>query len=196
MMVQPGDIVFHSCDGILASAIRKVTRCPWSHVSMVVRVPSGNGLDGFDILDVLATRVIHSIDHHSTDRTWHVRSPRYPTASEWSVRGIPMALTREHVVRHALELHRHLRRRYPWMELSAYLPGLRRTAWGRRILRRTDRMVCSAMVATAWHAMDFKWINGDGTQISPDWVDPGTMWRQANRDVWPLMCTKESYNAV
>lgn len=194
--VKPGDVVFHSGRGVLAHVIKRVTGTAWSHVSMVVEVRRWD----FTVLDVLEMRVVQSISEHFSDHAWHVRSPRYPVpgfSPYYGPQGRPHPITRDHVVRHALELHQHLPRHYPYLELAAYVPFLRRTDTGRRILRRTDRLVCSAMVAAAWHSMDFRWYNGpQGTEeISPDWVDPGTMWHQANRDQWPLVCTKESFYA-
>ncbi len=198
MLVQPGDVVLHAGRGWRSNMIRRVTECPWSHVSLVTAVQD----DDFQVIDVLDTRVVQSIrKHQDTDHTWHVRAPRYPQEGErtgWSDhRGRPWVHTRNYVVRHALELHQTLPKGYPYVELAAYIPFLRRTKLGRKILQRTDRLVCSALVAAAWHAMDFKWFNGPGgsIEISPDWVGPGTMWRQANRDQWPLVCTKESFNA-
>lgn len=193
--VKPGDIVFHSGRGFLSDTIRRVTKCPWSHVSLVTAVQD----DDFQVLDVLDTRVVQSIRAHESDHAWHVRAPRYSQQgihrTGWcNYIGTPWDATRGHVVRHALELHRSLPRSYPYLELAAYLPFLRRTGLGRRILQRTDRMVCSALVAAAWHSLDFRWYNGGDEEISPDWVGPGTMWRQANRDQWPLVCTKENFN--
>lgn len=173
--VQPGDIVFHSGSGMLSHAIRRVTECPWSHVSLVVDVETLNS-GTFTVLDVLDTRVVQSIDAHREDLTWHVRAPRFARSinvRHWADHmGVPYSSTREHVVRQALDLHHQLPSDYPTLELLAYIPFLRRTRLGRRILNRSPRMVCSALVAAAWHSMDFKWINGDGTEISPDWVGP------------------------
>jgi hypothetical protein len=186
--VKPGDVVFHCGRGALAWGIKQVTGSPWSHVSLVTEVSEQD----FMVLDVVEERVVRSINHHSSDYVWHVRAPRYPAASEWS--NVPSTVGRQHVVRHALDMHRALPRPYPWRELVAYLPGFRKTRLGRRILRTTNRMVCSAMVAAAWSSMGFEWYNGDG-KISPDWVDPGTMWRQANRDAWPVVWTKGEHDA-
>lgn len=197
--VEPGDIVFHAGTGLQSKLIRYATRSPWSHVSLVTQVVG----ERFNVLDVLHRRVIHSIDSHADeDSDWHIRRPRLPLSvygyerQQWFDRkGFPEEITQAHVVLAALELHQMLPPEYPYVELLAYLPVFRRTAIGRRLLRRTSRLVCSAMVAAAWASMGFRWYNGpDGVdEISPDWVDPGTAWKQANRDRWPLIQTKKGY---
>lgn len=197
--VKPGDIVLHSGNDLLSLAIRRVTRCPFSHVSIVIEAFD----DGeFTVLDVLRKRVVHSIDKHAGDAYWHVRSPRarLEDRSQWyDFIGTPTARTRQHVVKHAIELHQHLPNSYPYAELIAYLPLFRRTKAGRWLLSRSDQMVCSAMVASAWGAMDFRWLAKNGRdvlfEIAPNWVDPGDVYRQACRDSWPLVQTKKGYES-
>jgi len=192
--VKPGDVVFHCGKGLLARAVKLATRSPWSHVSLVIATCR----DDFTILDVLDTRVVQAISRHRGDHTWHARAPVLRAGwrrSQWFEKdGSPKDIAREHVVRQALDLHSTLPREYPGLELLAYVPGVRRTALGRRILRHTDRMVCSALVAAAWYSMGLRWFDNDGDELSPDWADPGTMWRQACKDAWPVVETKRSYD--
>lgn len=196
MRVQPGDIVFHSGRGVLSNVIRRVTDCRWSHISLVVDVETIHR-HTFTVLDVLDKRVIQDIDAHRGDYDWQVRTPCFRPSLALRMGTYPTAGERTLVVHKALDLHSALPLQYPYLELVAYLPFLRRTKLGRKILQRSDRMVCSAMVAAAWHSVGFCWYNGPGCDIrvKADWVGPGTMWRQALHDQWPVVLTKGDYYA-
>lgn len=173
--VYPGDIVFHCGRGLMSWLIRRLTGSPWSHVSIVLSIDYDE--QTFVVLDVLGTRVVQSIENHRDDHAWFVRSP--------IVAGDPWA--GEEAARKALSLHKSLPRHYPYLELLAYLPILRRTRLGRCLLRKTDQMVCSAMIATAWASVGLEWDE------HPEWSTPGSIYEQANRDSWPVTCTKRAY---
>lgn len=193
--VQVGDVIFHRRWGLVPLAITTATRCKWSHVSMVVdfeedRTPI--------ILDVVERRRIIPLSLRE-DPAWCIRRPRLPGCvlpSEWfRPDGFPWAQTVLQVVREAMQAHKNRPAVYPWLDLLGYAPLIRHTRLSRWLLRRTESAVCSATVAEAWHSMGFRWFDIRDTvdgqpipfEVSPSAVDPGIMWRQAERDRWPTI---------